>query len=84
MSSNLITTPHSYVSTSSRSTPGTSLQGSLVRHGLEEDLWNLQTDSSQDSLFSHPSTHKNFNPAITASKNLLKYLQPEVAKQFNT
>jgi hypothetical protein len=36
------------------------------------------------SLFLQPPTSSNFKPAKTASENVSKYLQPEVAKQFDT
>jgi hypothetical protein len=71
-SSNPITTPPSSVSTSSRSTPGSTPTGSPRNQGFKEDLWDLHSDSTQDSNSSKPSTSsiRQKNTALEASHNI--------------
>jgi hypothetical protein len=81
ISSNPITTPPSSVSTSSRSTPYSTPLSSPTTQGFKEDFWDLHSDTTQDSNYSQPST---FSGKPKSNKNIPHYLEPEVAKQFDT
>jgi hypothetical protein len=77
------TTP-STVSTFSRSTPGSTPTGSPTNQGFKEDLWDLHSDSTQDSTWSQQSTSsQNVRPKPTSAKNYQLQNQ-EVDNQFDT
>jgi hypothetical protein len=59
--------------------------GSPSNQGFKEDLWNLHSDSTQDSHLSQPSTSsQSVTPKRMASTDITHYLESEVAKQFDT
>jgi hypothetical protein len=46
-------------------------------------LWDCENTSDSDYK-QHSASQQSFKPARIASKDLAKYIQPEVAKQFET